>query len=79
MAGDDDKREWPKTDRVRCTEVSGVSCDFVAELDESVDRAARGSVVDQLLAQLTTHIAKRHPERALSPDEISALRDKLNA
>ena len=61
----------------------GVCCpwvtDFVAELDESVDRAARGSVVDQLLAQLTTHIGKRHPERALSPDEVSALRDKLSA
>ncbi len=80
MAEHDEIHEGAAVASIRCAEISGVSdCDYVAELDESVDRAQRGSVADQLLAQLTSHIAKKHSERALSPDDISRLRDRLSA
>ncbi|HVM35986.1 MAG TPA: hypothetical protein VM784_11660 [Actinomycetota bacterium] len=80
MAEQDNIHEGAAVDSIRCAEVSGVAdCDYVAELDESVERADRGSLADQLLAQLTSHIAKKHSERALSPDDISRLRDKVSA
>ena len=76
-AGDDQIHEGSEIDSLSCTAVTGVECDYVAELDESVERADRGSVADQLLAQMTTHVATEHPEHALSPDQISELRDKI--
>lgn len=80
MVEHDKIHEGAAVDSVRCADVSGVAdCDYVAQLDESVGRAERGSVADQILAQLTSHIAKKHPEKALSPDDISRLREKVGA
>jgi hypothetical protein len=67
MAEQDNIHEGAAVESIRCAEVSGVAdCDYVAELDESVERADRGSMADQLLAQLTS-------------DDISRLRDKVSA
>ena len=64
-------------DRISCTDVTGIQCDYVAELDESSLWADRGGADDQLLAQLTSHVSTDHPERPLSPDEISEIRSRL--
>lgn len=64
---------------VTCREATGLDCDYVAELDPSVDVAERGVAVDQLLAQLTTHVSRDHEDEAISPDQISKLRDRLTS
>ncbi len=64
---------------ITCGEATGLECDYLAQLDPSVDVAERGKAVDQLLAQLTTHVARDHEGKAISPDEISKLRERLTA
>lgn len=64
---------------ITCKEVTGLDCDYEAQLDPSVDVAERGKAVDQLLAQMTTHAARDHEGEALSPDAISKLRERLTA
>lgn len=62
---------------LKCSDVTRLSCDYVAQPDDSADWTDRGKVSDQLLAQLTTHIGKEHPDRVLSEEEIEAVRAKI--
>ncbi len=64
-------------DSIACRDVTGLQCDYVAQLDNSSLWADRGGADDQLLAQLTSHVSTDHPERPLSRDEISQLRSRL--
>lgn len=78
MTDQDNVEHDASEDSMTCTDVTGIAdCDYVAELDASVDRADRGRTADQLLAQLTTHIAKWHKDHVLSPDDISRLRSRI--
>lgn len=64
-------------DRVLCTEVTGLDCDYVAEPDASSEWAERGKTSEQILAQLTSHVSAEHPGHDLSIDKINAIRDRI--
>ncbi|MFN2388969.1 MAG: hypothetical protein ABR575_05110 [Actinomycetota bacterium] len=77
MAEENDSGEDAKVDAVACSDVTDLDCDYIAERDPSADWADRGQVSDQLLAQLTTHVAKKHPDHALSPKRIDEIRSRI--
>ena len=73
-----DRREDPGVQqRVACSDVTGLSCNFVSERDKSSLWAKRGDATDQLLAQLTTHITEHHKDHILSTQDIAELRAKI--
>ena len=60
-----------------CSDVTGIDCDFVASPDHAASWAKPGQIQEQLLAQITTHIGKEHPENVLPQERIEEIREQL--
>lgn len=61
----------------RCSDVTGLDCGFEARTDESPEGAAGATDVDQILANLITHITREHPDHTLDQQTRNRLRRDL--
>lgn len=58
---------------VRCEEITGLDCDFVATVDDSVP-TARGEVATQIISSLTHHLFYKHPQEGLGQQQREMIR-----
>lgn len=74
--------EWPTRrdgapEGVACSDVTGLSCDFIAQRDWTPDEV-RGDLVAQVISQMSFHVARSHPGHALNTQMRAELRARLS-